>query len=140
MDIQYRAASSDDVGVLAPMNARLIQDEGHRNSMTLPLLAERMTEWLEGEYQAYLFEFESIVIGYALYRVEPEFVYLRQIFVHPEFRRRGVAKRALEWLREHAWGTQPRVRIDVLEGNGASIEFWRSVGFTDYCLTMEMAL
>lgn len=34
MDIRYRAATSLE-SVLAPMNAQLIRDEGHRNSMTI---------------------------------------------------------------------------------------------------------
>jgi len=137
MNVRFRAASVADASVIAPMNAQLIRDEGHRNAMTVPQLAERMTDWLNTEYQACLFELESKVIGYALYRVEPEYIYLRQLFVQPEMRRRGIACRALEWLRQNAWGARARVRIDVLVGNPSAIEFWRSVGFTDYCLTME---
>ena len=137
MDVRYRAATSLDAGILAPMNAQLIRDEGHRNSMTMPQLTERMSEWLKTEYRAVLFELEGKTIGYALYRVEPEHIYLRQLFVQPEMRRRGIARRSLEWLRHNAWGVRPRVRIDVLVGNHSAIEFWRSVGFTDYCLTLE---
>jgi len=137
MNVRYRTASVADASVMAPMNAQLIRDEGHRNAMTVPQLAERMTDWLRAEYQACLFELESKAIGYALYRFEPEYVYLRQLFVQPEMRRRGIARRALEWLRQNAWAVRPRVRIDVLVGNRSGIEFWRSVGFTDYCLTME---
>lgn len=119
------------------MNAQLIRDEGHRNPMTVPQLTERMAEWLKGDYQAYLFELESKAIGYALYRFEPDHTYLRQLFVEPELRRRGVGRNALEWLRMNAWKHRPRIRIDVLVGNRSGFEFWRSVGFTDYCLTME---
>jgi GNAT superfamily N-acetyltransferase len=137
MDVRYRAAASLDAGVLAPMNAQLIRDEGHRNSMTMPQLTARMSEWLKTEYQAFLFELEGKTIGYALYRIEPEYIYLRQLFVQPEMRRRGIARRALEWLCHNAWGARSRVRIDVLVGNHSGIEFWRSVGFTDYCLAME---
>ena len=70
MDVRYRAATSLDAGILAPMNAQLIRDEGHRNSMTMPQLTERMSEWLKAGYQAFLFELEGKAIGYALYRVE----------------------------------------------------------------------
>jgi hypothetical protein len=42
--MRWRRATADDVDVLAPMNARLIQDEGHRNSMTVPELAGRMAD------------------------------------------------------------------------------------------------
>src|SRR6266852_5869731 len=72
MDVRYRAATSLDASVLAPMNAQLIRDEGHRTSMTMPQLTERMSEWLKSEYQAFLFELEGKTIGYALYSVVPE--------------------------------------------------------------------
>jgi GNAT superfamily N-acetyltransferase len=109
MNVRYRVAGLADASAIAPMNAQLIRDEGHRNAMTVPQLAERMTDWLRAEYQACL----------------------------SDMRRRGIARRALEWLRQNAWGVRPRVRIDVLVGNHTGIEFWRSVGFTDYCLTTE---
>ena len=140
MDIRYRAATVSDAALLAPMNAQLIHDEGHRNAMTMQQLAERMSVWLKGEYEAFVFEVEAKAIGYCLYRIEPEYVYLRQLFVHPEMRRRGVARGALDWLRQNAWGAQPRLRIDVLIGNQSGIDFWRSVGFADYCLTLERAV
>lgn len=138
MNVQYRSATANDAAALAPMNAQLIRDEGHRNSMTIPQLQERMSGWLKGEYQAAVFELDSKPIGYALYRIEPEYVYLRQLFVLPGHRRHGVARAALEWLHQNSWTTRSRVRIDVLVGNRAAIEFWRSVGFADYCLTMEL--
>lgn len=137
MTVRFRRAAVDDAAVLAPMNALLIRDEGHRNPMTVAQLRQRMTDWLEGEYQAVIFEAEAQPLGYALYRFEPEYVYLRQLFVLPEHRRRGIARTALEWLRRNVWGERPRVRIDVLVGNRSGIEFWRSVGFSEYCLTME---
>ena len=32
----------------------------------------------------------------------------------------------------------PRIRLEVLVGNANGIAFWRSIGFQDYCVTMEM--
>jgi len=106
MNVRYRAASVGDVSVIAPMNAQLIRDEGHRNAMTVPQLAERLTAWLKAEYQACLFELESKAIGYALYRVEPEYIYLRQLFVQPEMRRLGVVR-----------------------GNTRAERYWESLGY-----------
>lgn len=135
--MEYRYATPADAPVLAAMNRRLIADEGHRNSMTLSELEARMAGWLAGEYRAVLFEDGGEVIGYALFRREPEFVYLRQLFVRVEHRRRGVARDGLAWLRANAWADAPRVRIDVLVGNATAIAFWHAAGFLDYCLTME---
>lgn len=135
--MHYRYATTADAAVIATMNRQLILHEGHRNSMTLAELEQRLAGWLAGEYRAVLFEDEGNAVGYVLFRREPEFVYLRQLFVRAEYRRRGVARTALAWLREHVWSDVPRVRIDVLVGNAVAIAFWRAVGFSDYCLTME---
>lgn len=136
-NIAFRLATIADAALLAEMNHRLIRDEGHRNRMSIPDLCERMEGWLRGEYQAALFELEGTPVWYALFRREPDFVYLRQFFVSPEYRRRGIGREALEWLRKNVWADDPRIRLDVLVGNAAAIAFWRSVGFRDYCLTME---
>jgi len=137
--MHYRFASAKESDLIAPMNLQLIKDEGHRNHMDIPQLSERMAGWLQGEYQAVLFEDNDTPVGYALFRLEPEFVYLRQLFVVPEHRRRGVARNALRWLWDYAWPNVPRLRIDVLVGNVSGREFWQSVGFTEYCITMEAA-
>ena len=135
--MEYRFATTADAPALAAMNQQLILDEGHRNRMTLPELEARMAGWLSGEYRAVLFEDAGTAVGYTLFRHEAEFVYVRQLFVRPEHRRKGVARDALAWLRANAWADAPRVRLDVLVGNAGALAFWRSVGFRDYCLTME---
>ncbi len=89
------------------MNRRLIADEGHRNQMSPAELERRMTDWLATEYQAVLIEDAAAVVAYALYRNEPEFVYLRQFYVDAPFRRRGIGREAIAWLRENAWQGVP---------------------------------
>ncbi len=135
--MEYRDATIADTPILAAMNRQLILDEGHRNAMTLTELETRLSGWLSGDYRAVLFETGGEAVGYALFRREPDFVYLRQLFVRAEHRRKGIAGTALAWLRENAWADAPRVRMDVLIGNTGAIAFWRAVGFKDYCLTME---
>jgi GNAT superfamily N-acetyltransferase len=136
--MQFRFARPEDAELLASLNAQLIRDEGHRNPMTVAQLAERMSGWLSGEYRAVIFESSGEVIGYALFRREPEYVYLRQLFVRPQFRRQGFGRRAIAWLWENAWTDAKRLRIDVLVGNTTGQAFWRAAGFRDYCMTMEM--
>ena len=135
--MEFRAATPADAATLAELNHQLIRDEGHRNRMTFPELEARMAEWLAGEYRAVLFLDAERVVGYALFRFDPEFVYLRQFFVCLQDRRRGAGRAAIAWLREHAWRGAGRVRLEVLVGNQTGIAFWRAVGFRDYCLTLE---
>jgi GNAT superfamily N-acetyltransferase len=137
--MQYRPATADDVPILAAMNHRLIRDEGHRNDMSIAELEQRMRDWLaDGGYEGVLFDDGGVVAGYALFRREAEWVYLRQLFVTPEKRRTGIGASAMKWLLANTWAYAPRVRIDVLVQNSAGIEFWRAVGFADYCITMEL--
>jgi GNAT superfamily N-acetyltransferase len=135
--MNYRFATADDARVLAELNHQLIQDEGHRNAMSVDELKRRMQAWLEGEYQAVLFEDGEGIAGYALFKRAPEWIYLRQLFVEPSRRREGIGTAAIEWLLANAWSQVPRVRLEVLVGNRAGIKFWRSLGFADYCITME---
>lgn len=135
--VDCRIATAADVPLLARMNQQLICDEKHRNRMTLPQLQERMAGFLAGEYEAVLFEDTGQVCGHALYRREPEFVYLRQFYVEAARRRHGVGRAAIAWLMANRWSDAPRVRVEVLVGNAAGLAFWRATGFTDYCLTLE---
>ena len=135
--MHYRFATTEDAKILAPLNFQLIRDEGHRNPMDIEQLAQRMKGWLSGEYEAVLIEQDRSLVGYALFRREPEHIYLRQLFVVPELRRKGVGRAALQWLWQNAWQGVQRLRIEVLVENIVAREFWRSVGFREYCVTME---
>ncbi len=87
-NLSFRIAVQNEASVLAEMNQQLIRDEGHRNKMTLPELKLRMSKWLEGEYAAVIFSEDNSDIGYALYRQDEEWIYLRQIFVKNSMRRK----------------------------------------------------
>ncbi len=136
-DVTFRIAGVQDSAVIAAMNEQLIRDEGHRNSMTMGELTIRMSDWLGGDYEAVLFSRGAAAVGYALYRRELEHVYLRQFFVAADCRRQGIGRSAMNWLWEYAWMDVRRLRLDVLIRNAAAHAFWESVGFSDYCVTME---
>ena len=134
----FRRATSDDSAPLAELNYQLIRDEGHRNRMTVPELEQRMRGWLASEYAAVIFEDGKEVIAYALYREQPEEIYLRQLFVVRNRRRQGIGRQAFEILRSKVWPTNKRLTVEVLVQNEAAVAFWRVVGYKDYCLTLEI--
>ncbi len=135
--MNFRAATSADAPLLALLNKQLIDDEGHRNPMSVQQLTERMRGWLEGEYRATVFTIAQQVVGYVLYRPQSDHVYIRQFYIAAHHRRQGLGRAAMDWLRAHQWAQAPRLRLDVLAGNQGGIAFWHALGFTDYCLTME---
>lgn len=135
--MHYHLATTGDAPLLSRMNQRLIRDEGHRNAMTLAELEARMERWLGGQYEAVLFAEAAGPAGYALFKRDVDSIYLRQFFVEPDRRRRGIGRAAVTWLIENVWNEAPRIRLDVLVGNSTGIAFWRSLGFVGYCVTME---
>src|SRR5208282_2696914 len=135
--MNYRRATENDCSLLAEFNHQLIRDEGHRNRMTVPELEQRMRGWLSGEYRAVIYEDGKEVVAYALYREQPEEIYLRQLFVVRNRRRQGIGRQAMETLRSKIWPKNKRLTVEVLVHNTAAIAFWRAVGYKDYCLTLE---
>ena len=137
--MKYRIATLDDCRLLAEMNHQLLEDERHRNRfMTLPQLEERMRGFLSGEYRGVIFEEDGGIVAYVLYREQPDEIYLRQLFVHRDRRRRGHGRRAIEILRSEIWPKAKRLTVDVLLHNTEAIAFWRAVGYKDYLLGLEI--
>ena len=106
--------------------------------MSVPELVTRMRSWLETEYQAYIFEDEFAIVAYALYREDREHIYLRQFFVQRDKRRAGVGQQCMKILFSQVWPKDKRITVDVLCQNEVGVAFWRAMGFTDYCLTLEI--
>lgn len=136
--MNFRQANSSDCALLAELNHQLIRDEGHRNPMTVPELEQRMKGWIASEYTAVLFENDGDVVAYALYREEPEEIYLRHFFVVRGRRRRGLGRTAFEILRNKIWPRNKWLTVSALVHNPAAIAFWRAMGYHDYSLKLEI--
>ncbi len=134
----FRSATLGDCPLLAELNHQLIRDEGHRNKMTIPELEQRMKGWLAEEYRAIIFEDGSEIVAYALFREQPQEIYLRQLFVICQRRREGIGRRAIEILRSQVWPKTKRLTVEVLAANTTAVAFWRAVGYLDYSLTLEI--
>jgi len=106
--------------------------------MTVPELESRMRAWLAGEYRAVLFEAGGQTVAYALYREQPDEIYLRQLFVARGRRRQGIGRGAVEVLRSEVWPRHKRLTVEALVQNSAALAFWRAVGYRDYSLTLEI--
>jgi GNAT superfamily N-acetyltransferase len=136
--LQYRTASATDVALLARMNRQLIEDEGHRNRMTLPELEERLRQWLAAAYTAVIFEQGATPVAYALFRPEAASIYLRHFFVARQYRRQGIGRQAMRLLLSEVWPAGWRITLEVLVHNQRGHAFWRTLGFQEYALTLEM--
>lgn len=136
--MDLRMATISDVDTLAELNHQLIADEGSDNAMSVPQLAERLTEWLEDRYRAVLFEEDGAPMAYALFRDDGPSIYLRQFFVAREHRQAGVGRAAMEKLLIEVFPAGKRVVVEVLAANQRGLAFWHALGFTDYFHTLEL--
>lgn len=136
--MQYRPATPVDYPLLAELNHQLIRDEGHRNAMTVAELEERLRGWLTSEYAAVLFTLGGETVAYALYCEKPHEIYLRHLLVVRHRRRQGIGRGAMEILRSKIWPVHKRLTVEVLAQNAAAVAFWRSVGYQDYSLKLEL--
>lgn len=143
-NIRLRPATLGDVAILAEMNQQLIIDEGNFNTMSLEELEQRMVKWLSAGREGVIVERNDDVIGYMLFwRVEDEFypykdsIYIRQFFIQPSFRRRGIGQIAFDRIIAEFIDDGVALTLDVLESNPEGKAFWAKLGFVEYHTTMR---
>jgi len=140
--LNYRIATLDDLEVLARMNRFLVEDEKHRNRFKPDSwLEDRMRRFLEGDYEAVLFERNAEVVAYALYGKHfdhDDTIHLRQIFVARSCRRQGIGRQVMKILTERIWPRNKRITVGVLAGNDVARPFYEAVGFKPYSMELEM--
>ena len=129
-------ASQHDCADLGRMNKRLIEDEGHSNPMTEEQLADRMAQWIAANYAAHILTANGEKAGYCVSRYDGDAIYIRQLYIDRNYRRRGYGTYFINWLHQHVWQFR-KLRLEVLAGNERGRLFWRHIGFQEYCIVME---
>ena len=127
--MEIKKCTLEDVLQLTFFNKQLIEDEKSNNPMSVEELGERMTGFLNTEYDAYFFLVEEAVVGYALVKNSCAPLYLRQFLIAREYRRKHYGKEAFHLLLEYLGVEQ--MDIEVLPWNERGMRFWESCGFKE---------
>ncbi|MGJ3241059.1 MAG: GNAT family N-acetyltransferase, partial [Anaerolineae bacterium] len=64
-------------------------------------------------------------------------IYIRQFFIQPRYRRRGIGQVAFERIVEAYFEDDEALSLDVLESNPEAKAFWSKLGFKVYHTTMR---
>jgi [ribosomal protein S18]-alanine N-acetyltransferase len=120
--VALRAATVDDVAAVRALEGRLFgvdawSERSVREELTGPRRVAVVACLLD------------VVVGYAVTSSAGEVVDLQRVAVHPEHRRRGLARALLSALLGEAEGE--RVLLEVSAGNQAALAFYAAEGFTE---------
>jgi GNAT superfamily N-acetyltransferase len=135
-ELSVRTCSHEDLDLLADLNNQLIEDERHDNQMNIEQLKERMRTFINTDYNAYKFELDGEIIGYALVNHIRQPLYLRHLFICRNSRRNGYGKLAFEKLIELLNTTN--IDIEVMYWNNVGYGFWKSLGFNERSIYMRL--
>lgn len=138
--LRYRFATSGDAALLARLNVQLVEDGADFGPAEPAYLERRMRRWLSsGHDHAVLFENrDGAVMAYAVYEEQPFEIYLRQFMVLGAARRHGIGRQVFETLRSEIWCRDKRLTLEVLTSNRAGYRFWRSLGYRNCAVTLEI--
>lgn len=129
MMLKVTECGENDIPTLALLNKQLIEDEQADNTMSLPELEKRMTEFLSSEYKAFFFLSEEELVGYALCNMIQNPLYLRQFFICRDKRGRGYGRLAFNTLLNKL--NISEIDIDVYTWNEVGAAFWKAMGFKE---------
>ena len=133
--MQIVKCTDQDIHTLAVLNKRLIEDEKSDNPMSTEELENRMAAFLTGEYNAYFFKEAEEIVGYALVRHTCSPLYLRQFYIDRAYRRKHNGENAFHALLELL--QTDTIDLDVLPWNEVGLQFWKKLGFTPTCISMN---
>jgi diamine N-acetyltransferase len=142
-NLVIRAAASADEPCLLPMMQALVEQEPNPNPGAFqPVLVSKAFRALLDRPErgrVWLLEIDKQPVGYIVLTLGFSFEFLGtdafidELYIVPEFRRRGFAKRAVEFLEAEAkkLGVNA-LHLEVDEGNDAAFELYRQNGFEDH--------
>lgn len=125
--MKIKKCTLEDIAQLALLNKQLIEDEKSDNPMSIKELEERMTGFLNTEYDAYFFMEDAAVVGYALVKNTCTPLYLRQFLIDRKYRKNHYGTQAFNSLIKYL--DVKSIDIEVLSWNEAGNRFWESCGF-----------
>jgi len=136
--MELKRAKLNNLEELTRMNIQLRIDEKMDNVMTEGEVRKRIGEFLNsGTYEVILCSHENEIIGYGVMKVQAKPLYLRQLFIKPEFRGKGFGKEFLGKLIEY-YETET-IDIEVMVWNDPAIRFYEEFGFKRRYIGMRFA-
>lgn len=151
--IEIREATGDDIDVVAGLWLKFVRH--HQDIESGFELEEGYDEYYREYFRklaedstvgAFIAYVDGCVAGYTLGGLKPcppplkryYFGLVAELFVEPEYRKLGIARRLLDRL--GTWFREKKVKyveIEVLKSNEGGVSFWSGLGFRTWKLVMR---
>ncbi|MFV0322051.1 MAG: GNAT family N-acetyltransferase [Alphaproteobacteria bacterium] len=137
IDVTIRNATLEDLDSLAQMNLRLYTEGERRREKSIEDLKDRFRYYLTNSaWNVHIAMIDDNDVGYVLWRFEDDDVYIRHIWLHSDYRGRGLSEQVLDILTDEFWGTK-RLRIQMFATNERMRNYWKLQGFKERSIIME---
>jgi ribosomal-protein-alanine N-acetyltransferase len=127
-DITLQLADRRDAGILAGMSRDLIEtglEWRYRTQSLRQLIAHAETVTLVARHG-------DTVAGFGIMKYGDEHAHLVLLAVRPDIRRRGIARRLVEWLvMSAATAGVATIHVELRAGNAGAYALYRSLGFAE---------
>jgi len=142
LSIEIRLATLDDAATLTAHRRGMFRDMGYRDDAALNAMAEKFLPWLKarmraGEYLAWLATAEDgrVAAGAGLWLMDwpPHMIgsgrrgNILNVYTHPDFRRRGLARRVTEAAM--LWCGQNGIDCVILHASKEGRPLYQALGF-----------
>lgn len=139
--ITFRPATKDDEANLLRMMRKLAEQEPGAYYFDEPVVRRLLHEFLANLNlgRVWIFSEGAALAGYIVLILGYSFEYhgrdafVDELYVEPQYRRRGIARQALQFVEEQARGVGVQaIHLEVDHGNDPALELYRGAGYEDH--------
>jgi diamine N-acetyltransferase len=139
--VTFRPATKEDEANLLCMMRKLAEHEHGAYYFDEPVVRRVLREFLANLNlgRVWIFSEDAVPVGYIVLTMGYGFEYhgrdafVDELYVEPQYRRRGIARQALQFVEEQAreMGVQA-IHLEVDHGNDPALELYRGSGYQDH--------
>jgi ribosomal protein S18 acetylase RimI-like enzyme len=139
--VTFRPATKEDEANLLRMMRKLAEQEPGAYYFDEPVVRRLLHEFLANPNlgRVWIFSESAAPAGYIVLTLGYSFEYhgrdafVDELYVEPQFRRRGIARQALQFVEEQARGMGIQaIHLEVDHGNDPALDLYRGSGYEDH--------
>lgn len=138
MNVRLHSFQESDLADLAAMNRRLQESEGRPSPPEPQLIAAQLSARLVSDLEAAMIESDGERLGYILFRHEADALWVEEFWVGIGRNAGDIGRAAFHEFLDREGFNHAHVRVRMPAASRRSRAFWKSLGFTEHSVTMDL--